>query len=370
MTGNFYIDLFKVIGENIYNDHQNNYDYIRFGPQKRETYTWRRYIKKWLNQRGYYNKFEIENFAESLDRSVWIQDFEYLFNSLTDQYSKWLLLQIVAFRLLGYRKVKLPLNDEKYWEDIDRLSKYENKEDFIQTGFMKMNLYYMDLSLIDIPLKFYFTGPGVNSDFIIKQYDFERENIKIGVTEGDIVVDGGGCWGDTALYFSIKTGKSGSVHSFEFIPDNIVIWEKNIGLNPELRENIFLANNPLWSNSGVNVFFESNGPGSKVSFEEFVGYDGIVQTISIDNYVVSKGLNRVDFIKLDIEGAELAALKGANQTLNDFKPKLAIALYHRTEDFYSIPKYLEGLNLGYKFYLSHSTIHEEETVLFAIATHD
>ncbi len=86
---------------------------------------------------------------------------------------------------------------------------------------------------------------------------------------------------------------------------------------------------------------------------------------SIDDFVAEQALQRVDFIKMDIEGAELKALQGAEQTLKAFRPKLAIALYHRADDFVDIPSYLESLNLNYEFFLDHFTIHLEETVLFA-----
>jgi hypothetical protein len=53
--------------------------------------------------------------------------------------------------------------------------------------------------------------------------------------------------------------------------------------------------------------------------------------------------------------------------LRRFRPKLAVCVYHNLEDFWAIPRYLDGLGLGYRFYLRHFTIHPEETVLFAHA---
>ena len=70
---------------------------------------------------------------------------------------------------------------------------------------------------------------------------------------------------------------------------------------------------------------------------------------------------------MDIEGAELEALKGATNTIQTFRPKLAISVYHRTRDFWEIPQWIDSLNLGYQFHLRHFTIHAGETVLFAIA---
>ncbi len=68
---------------------------------------------------------------------------------------------------------------------------------------------------------------------------------------------------------------------------------------------------------------------------------------------------------MDIEGAEPLALKGAVETIKRFKPKLAIAIYHSMDDFIKIPIWIIELNLGYKLYLGHYTIHSEETIIFA-----
>jgi hypothetical protein len=56
----------------------------------------------------------------------------------------------------------------------------------------------------------------------------------------------------------------------------------------------------------------------------------------------------VDFIKMDIEGAELQALAGAAQTLARFSPKLAIASYHKPEDPTRIPELVRRLNSVYQ----------------------
>lgn len=57
------------------------------------------------------------------------------------------------------------------------------------------------------------------------------------------------------------------------------------------------------------------------------------------------------YIKMDIEGAELSALKGALQTIKKYRPYMAICLYHRKNDLIDIPLFIESLELNYKFYL-------------------
>lgn len=63
------------------------------------------------------------------------------------------------------------------------------------------------------------------------------------------------------------------------------------------------------------------------------------------------------YIKMDIEGGENAALHGAAEIIQTFKPKLAICLYHKIEDMWEIPLYIHSLVPEYKFYCKKSFIH-------------
>jgi len=66
-----------------------------------------------------------------------------------------------------------------------------------------------------------------------------------------------------------------------------------------------------------------------------------VRTTTLDNFVHENNLQKVDFIKADIEGAERIMLKGARQVLRDFSPKLSICTYHFPDD----PQVLRELTL-------------------------
>ena len=69
---------------------------------------------------------------------------------------------------------------------------------------------------------------------------------------------------------------------------------------------------------------------------------------------------------MDIEGAELEALKGAKETIKRNHPKLAICVYHKPEDIVDIPKFILELDPEYKLYLRHYSDNAGETVLYAI----
>lgn len=89
----------------------------------------------------------------------------------------------------------------------------------------------------------------------------------------------------------------------------------------------------------------------------------IIQTASLDKELWEE---HVTFIKMDIEGAELEALKGAENIIRRDRPKLAICVYHKGEDIVSIPEYLLTVNPSYRFYLRQYGYMPLETVLYAV----
>jgi hypothetical protein len=75
---------------------------------------------------------------------------------------------------------------------------------------------------------------------------------------------------------------------------------------------------------------------------------------------------KVDFIKLDIEGAEQDALCGAKETIKKYTPILAICIYHKAQDWYKIPQIVLDINPNYKLYLRHYMEGIYETVMYFI----
>lgn len=104
---------------------------------------------------------------------------------------------------------------------------------------------------------------------------------------------------------------------------------------------------------------------------------GVLSSFSLGNIEESVSLNTikveklddivdtdVEFIKADIEGSELAMLHGAVATIRKYKPKLAICIYHKPQDFYEIPEYIKSLVSEYKFAIRHHSLSFTETVLY------
>jgi FkbM family methyltransferase len=296
------------------------------------------------------------------------QGIGYLYDRLEDVTSKEMLVKLFAFRVMGHRKVRLPRNTADFWTDIRRIENLPIAGPPLPVEFMDIVLQLRDLRPIGFDMKAYCTGRGGSYVFLQRQYELHRGDTHCKAEPGDVVIDAGGCWGETALYFSHQVGEHGSVISYEFIPSNLRVLDRNLSENPDLAKRVRVVREPLWSSGGQTLYYVDWGPGSRVSFEKMRADfpDTRCSTTTIDSTVEEENLARLDFIKMDIEGAELNALKGGERTLKRFHPKLAISLYHSVDDFRTIPRYLDSLGLKYKFYLDHHTIYENETLLFCI----
>ena len=360
----FLIDLKKKVAQSKKNNFGlENYDEYRYGkytPPKTFVEAPVHFLKQIVKRLIGYESIKLEKWIDGHEEGL-MTVYEKLNKSGQE-----LLIDLIAFRFLGYRHVKLKRNNKEYWNAIDSGNSMADKNDTYDPHFMGIVLDKIDLNPLGYDIKFYFTGYAVAIDFILEQYAYKNEGKTIvDVAQGDVVIDAGACWGDTALYFAHKTGSLGRVYSFEFIPDNIKLFNVNRSLNPHLADRMKLVEHPLSHTSDINIYYKDNGPGSRVAFNPFDTQTGTTTTISIDDFVKSNNIEKVDFIKMDIEGAETSALNGAMETIKRFKPKLAIAIYHSLVDMYKIPELILSLNLGYEIFIDHFTLHEEETVCYA-----
>lgn len=301
----------------------------------------------------------IDNYLHQFD----IKGLSETYNLLSDNYSKKLMVRIIAFRMLGSTKIKMPLTNKKHWDLYYKL-KGLKQDKTISSKLYTFHLF--NLREMGYDIKIYYDELSVFINYGLKQYEYSRNGHLCKANPGDYVIDGGSCFGDTALFFSNETKPKGHVFAFEFIPDNLKVQQTNFNLNSKLKKNITVVKNPLWSRSQKELFVIESGPGSKVTMRKPVKYDYKVETISIDDYVKAHKVKKVDFIKLDIEGAELECLKGAKETLVKFRPKIAVCIYHDIDHFVSIPEYIHKLLPDYDLFIDHYTIHLWESVLYGI----
>jgi hypothetical protein len=93
---------------------------------------------------------------------------------------------------------------------------------------------------------------------------------------------------------------------------------------------------------------------------------GYVNTVSIDEFMAENNLDRIDYICLDVEGAELHVLNGARRTIESHRPQIAVCIYHLKEDIFQIPISLKQHLDGYIFRIGHYSNGLHETVIYAI----
>ena len=115
----------------------------------------------------------------------------------------------------------------------------------------------------------------------------------------------------------------------------------------------------LWNERTERKFLGKRGDWSRVQEN---GTE-VVPVDTIDHVCAS---NKVTFIKMDIEGSELEALRGAAEVIRRDKPKLAISIYHRPTDYFEIPFYVKELVPEYRLYIRHHKMVYYDTVLYAV----
>lgn len=365
----FLYEYTMLLADAIGTDFQDNYDSDRFGPEKKRPNFLKECVKGLLAKLGLVSAGAARQTLNSGIRFVepHITDLEWLYSKLADDESKQWLTSMMAFRAIGHRKIRLATNIPDYWEGVRRAKALAASDETIDLGFLGFTATKLNLSPVGYPIELFFVPFAVHTQFVMQPYRCVSGRKVIDARSGDTVLDCGGCYGDTALYFAHKVGPQGKVFSFEFVPANLDIWHKNIELNPNLKPTIRLVEAPVSDKSGHELYLEGSGPGTRIVQKPIGVGAASVRTIAIDDVIERENLEQVDFVKMDIEGSELPALQGAEKTLRKFRPTLAISVYHNLSDFWTIPRYLESLDLGYRFYLRHFTIHAEETVLFAVA---
>lgn len=138
---------------------------------------------------------------------------------------------------------------------------------------------------------------------------------------------------------------------------------KNIEQRMQYYPNISCVNAGVYDHNDRKEICMTNSRGSSINDDDIVAEKIMTDMIALDDCFINEP---VTFIKMDIEGAELKALRGAERIIRERKPKLAICIYHSLEDHWEIPMYIHKLQPDYKLYMRHYHEYGIETVCYAI----
>lgn len=181
--------------------------------------------------------------------------------------------------------------------------------------------------------------------------------------KGEVFVDAGAFQGETDGDFVKWTNNSyEKIFAFEPMESNVEICRKRYAENN--IKNIDLFSKGTWSENGQISFSEGASQG-----QIDINGTNAIETIKIDDAVAGYD-GKITFIKMDIEGAELEALRGVKETIQKDRPRMAICIYHKPEDLYEIPQYLLSLVPEYRFKVRQYTSMNWETVLYAAVEGD
>ena len=168
-------------------------------------------------------------------------------------------------------------------------------------------------------------------------------------------MDCGGYVGDTAAEFLRRT--KGQYKK-------LIIFEPEICKGTIIQTNLKgyeydLYQYGVWSQSTV-LKFDARGDSTS-----FITENGQIKipVKALDDVILKE---RPTFIKMDIEGSETEALKGCRRIIEEYKPKLAICIYHRPEDLFEIPLWIHSVNKDYRLLIRQYSSTRFETVCYAI----
>lgn len=89
-------------------------------------------------------------------------------------------------------------------------------------------------------------------------------------------------------------------------------------------------------------------------------------SIQVETLGAIVGDRAPSFIKMDVEGIELDALKGAEKQLREASPKLAVCVYHVQDHPWAVPLYIHSVNPAYKFYMRRHREYLDDVVCYAV----
>ncbi len=170
------------------------------------------------------------------------------------------------------------------------------------------------------------------------------------VRPGDVVLDCGGFVGDWTLW-ALARGAS-RVIIVEPASQQIECIRRNLA-EPLRQGRVVLIPKGVWDKEEtLRLAHADTNPAANIVVRRDSGRGEMIELTTIDALVDQLGLDRLDVIKMDIEGAETNAIRGARRTLRRFRPRLAIATEHtadRLQNNRNVIAAMEEAAPGYRY---------------------
>ncbi|MDE7245823.1 MAG: FkbM family methyltransferase [Oscillospiraceae bacterium] len=192
--------------------------------------------------------------------------------------------------------------------------------------------------------------------FDMQYFDLQYFDLQYFDLRNEYFVDVGALDGETTMYF-LEHFKNGHAYVLEPNPAQFAVTKKRLRNRPEAE----LFPYGAYDQNTMLRFDTSNVDAGSARVSETGTTE--IEVRKLDDLLKDR---KVTFLKMDIEGSELAALRGAERIIREQRPKLAVCVYHKPEDIWEIPSLILQYHPDYKLYLRHYSISYTETVLYAI----
>ncbi len=192
-------------------------------------------------------------------------------------------------------------------------------------------------------------------------YDYDAPGL--GPHSGDHIVDVGAYDGDSAIAYLTRLKGEARVSALEPLPQNLAALERTVATHAFGSRIVPVRFGAGAAPMTAEIDSEEAGTDPRATLRGKPGARAAIRIETIDRLFAHE---RVDFIKIDIEGADPAALEGARTVLHRDKPGLAIAAYHAPEHLWRIPALLDSLCPGYRIHVGHHPAAAYECELFCV----
>ena len=232
--------------------------------------------------------------------------------------------------ILEYLFTILAINNNYGFKNINKLLKQYNEKDFYNFNGIKIAKSVIKRSPIDFLGEYNsLIAPYLNPDLPdIDEGTYEQFGVE--VNKGDVVFDAGSNVGLFTAFAIKKSVKE--IHAFEPVNSTYNELLKTAELNDNADTKLYINKLGLSNkNEQIKIGYAVNPAANSILLNANHGFE-MIDCVTLDDYVRTNNIQKVDFIKADIEGAERLMLEGARETMRKFKPKLAICTYHFPDD--------------------------------------
>lgn len=283
-----------------------------------------------------------DNFINALINT---DNFDIFYSMLEEDYSKNIFKKIVLYRYM------LSFNPKVHKNLIKEIL-FSFKYGIISTfeWLIKM-ISFLIVKRFKLPKE-------IGSWALYYIFCLEQYNVRdIFEVKGDNVLFDIGAWkGDSTYFFSKRSSNDAKIYAFE-PDDNAYNVLKSI--KDKYNLNNVILQNEIFLDCERDIDFVSMMPNIPTVKKH---------AITLDMFVENNNIENIDYIKMDVEGAEQKILEGAVNTIKKYRPSLAVAIYHGgevfMEDFFKIPVFIKTIADDYEYYIRSYSPWGGETILF------